>query len=317
MDSPAVGPDLVIAGAARSGTSYLASVLAEHPAIDAGAVKEPNYFSREIDRGPRWYDELYQSRRAGVLRMDASMSYTFPHFPDALSRLAAAAPGATVVYAVREPVARALSHYQLHRDYFRIDDSPDFGAALRANPIYLGASDYALWLPELAEHFPPGQRMVVPFTLTTTSGAHVAATICRALDIEPLPDEALRDDIHRNDVVAMRSTTVLRARRLIKRSGAYPWIRQKVGVDRLRRMRSHLTRPVVRETLAEALLSCSPDQLRELDRLYASARSAVLEALTDQDRIRGLDWAGAWSADVPAAGSAAAAILRRSVARER
>ncbi len=317
MDTQGPGPDLVIAGAARSGTSYLASLLAGHPAIDPGAVKEPNYFSRETHRGDRWYDALYQPRRAGRIRMDASMSYTFPQFPEALSRLSDAAPCATVIYAVREPVSRALSHYQLHRDYFRIDDAPHFGAALQANRVYAGASNYERWLPELTEHFPGGRLIVVPFKLTTTAGIHVAAVICRALGIDPLPDDALRDDIHRNDVVAIRSNAVLRARRLIRRSGAYPWFRQTVGVDRLRRLRFHLTRPVVRESLEEALQSCSPPQLRELDRLYVNTRSVVLQALGDQDQASGLDWSDAWSDTVPADGSPAAAALKRSGGRER
>ena len=44
------GPDLAIVGSARSGTTFLAAQLAEHPSIDAGAVKEPNFFSREYGR---------------------------------------------------------------------------------------------------------------------------------------------------------------------------------------------------------------------------------------------------------------------------
>ena len=45
------GPDLVIAGAARSGTSFLAAQFENHPEIDPGKVKEPNYYSRNLGRG--------------------------------------------------------------------------------------------------------------------------------------------------------------------------------------------------------------------------------------------------------------------------
>lgn len=312
-----LGPDLVIAGAARSGTSYLASVLAEHPAIDAGSVKESNYFSRENTRGGSWYDGLYKPRRRGLLRLDASMSYTYPHFPDALVCLATAAPHTTIVYAVREPIMRALSHYQLHRDTFRIDESPNFGAALHANPIYAGTSDYARWLPELAALFPAERRLIVPFELTTTAGMHVAAVICQALGIEPLPEQAMRDESHRNDVVAFRSTSILKARRQIRRSGVYPWIRRTVGPDRMRWIRSRLTRPVTRETLATALNTCSLTQLRELDSLYARAQAAVAHALDAQDMALGLDWGGAWSESVSAGRSPVTAALERSADRDR
>src|SRR5687767_7425172 len=129
------GPDIVIAGAARSGTSALAAQLSVHPSIDAGKVKEPNYFSRHLDRGEQWYESNFQSRSDSVLRLDASTSYTSPLYPHALERLAAASPEAYVIYAVRQPTERALSHYLLRRTYFHIDDAPTFGDALRTTSL--------------------------------------------------------------------------------------------------------------------------------------------------------------------------------------
>ena len=103
------GPDLAIVGSARSGTTFLAAQLAEHPSIDAGAVKEPNFFSREYGRGHEWYESLYEPRREGVYRLDASTSTTFPQFPEALSRLAAAAADAFVVRVPERSAWRAVT----------------------------------------------------------------------------------------------------------------------------------------------------------------------------------------------------------------
>jgi hypothetical protein len=312
MDGQDVGPDLVVVGAARSGTSYLASVLAEHSRIDAGAVKEPNYFSRELHRGTKWYDGLYESRRPGLLRMDASMSYTFPQFPEALQHLAEAAPSAQLVYVVREPISRALSHYQLNKDYFHNDDSVDFGTALRTNPVYAGTGDYERWLSVLMEHFSPRQVIIAPFSLVTSEAAHVATMICRALGIEPSPTDLARDDSHRNDVVTMRNPAIRSARRLVKQSGAYPMVRRTVGVDRLRRARALLTRPVTREPLEQALMTCSTEQLHDLDSLYARSRAAVARALSEQDAALGLTWSQSWTNDTPIDSSPAAAALKRA-----
>ena len=80
---------MAIVGAARSGTTYLAAQLGAHPCIDPGAVKEPNYYSREFERGRSWYDGLYAPSTPGMYRLDASTSLTFPQFPEALGRLAA------------------------------------------------------------------------------------------------------------------------------------------------------------------------------------------------------------------------------------
>lgn len=293
------GPDLVIAGAARSGTSYLASILSAHPSIDAGAVKEPNYFSREFGRGAEWYDGLYRPQQPDLSRLDASVSYTFKHFPDALSRLAAVAPDAFVVYAVREPIARAHSHYVLHRDYFGQDSSPDFGTALRHNPVYAGASDYTHWLSRLNESFPVGQVLVVPFPVITANGAELANRIFRMIGVEEILEDVTHADAHRNDVVEFRHGVIRHARRLVKRSGAYPWLRRTLGAKRLRTLRSRATRQAARESLAVALESCDAQQLQSLQHLYTSGQSAVSEELRAQDQRLALDWTSAWTDTVP------------------
>lgn len=293
------GPDLVIAGAARSSTSYLASVLSAHPRIDAGAIKEPNYFSREFGRGPDWYNGLYRPREPGLLRLDASMSYTFPHFPTALGEVAKAAPDAFVVYVVRDPIARALSHYQLHRVYFKNEPARSFGAAIRTNPLYLGTSDYARWLQSLAQHFPSSQVLIVPFSAVTKEGADVGNLICRSVSIEELPEDISSAEAHRNEVVEFRHGGIKQARRWVKKSGAYPWVRRAVGTERLRALRAGLTRKVPQPTLEQALRTCDAELVEQMQTLYASARLAVTEALTEQDGRLTLGWALSWTDSVP------------------
>jgi Sulfotransferase domain len=301
MGSPrSLGPDLVIAGAARSGTSYLAAVLGAHPDIDPGAVKEPNYFSREHGRGPEWYDDLFEPRADGRLRLDGSMSYTFPHFPEALPRLAAAAPHALVIYSVRDPLARALSHYQLHRDYFGIETAQTFGEGLASNPVYIGTSEYDHWISLLYEHFPTEQVLLVPFGIVTKQPHDVAALVCDLAGLPPPPAEAAPEaDAHRNEVVEFRNGAIKWTRRLVKRSGAYPWIRRTVGTDRLRRVRSRMTRKVAAEGMAEALSSCEPAQLNQLSAMHRASQTATATALRHQDERLGLAWAEAWEQSCP------------------
>jgi hypothetical protein len=304
-----IGPDVVIAGSARSGTSFLASLLGGHPGVDPGSVKESNYFSRELDRGPDWYDRLYAARRPGLLRLDASMSYTFTHFPEALANLAREAPDAVVVYAVRHPLRRLLSHYQLHRDYFKNDPALTLGAALAPSGayagVYTGASDYALWLPRLSEHFGTDRLIVVPFPVVTGKRDELVDVVCSATGLDPAPLRAVEDgpQEHRNQVVQFRSGSVRRVRRMVRRAGLYPALRRTLGSDRLRRLRSWSTRPVETEPLAEALSTCSEQQREELRDLYDSARNAAAQVLAAQDARLGLDWAGSWSVECPELGS--------------
>lgn len=289
-----IGPDLVVAGSARSGTSFLAAHLAAHPNVDPGRVKEPNFFSRNFDRGAQWYDGVFADRTAGMLRMDASASYTYPHFPEALDHLAATSPEAFVVYAVREPLERALSHYLYYRYYFRKEPARDFGEAMRTSSFYTDVSDYSRWLPRLRAAFGDDRLLVVPFEAITSSGSDVLSVICRALDIAPVDVPEQRVDAHRNNVVEFRAETVRRAVKVFRRNPTYLRLRSAVGPHRVRQLRSWFTREATLPTLAEALATCDARQLESLARLQERAWGSVAEHLREQDVRRGLDWAGRW-----------------------
>lgn len=292
-----VGPDIALVGAARSGTSFLADKLGKHPDIDPGDVKEPNYFSREIDRGDQWYDGLYRSRREGRHRLDASVSYTFAHFPAALERLAQASPEVYVVYAVRDPLRRLVSHYQLHRDYFRNESAATLGEALTFDDVFSGASDYARWLTTLTATFPPDRLLVVPFSVITANADEVLGEVAAAcgLDQAGFDHESPRGVDHRNAVVEFRSPLVRRVWKAVRRAGLYPMIRGAIGPDRLRFIRGKVTQPVQRESAREALATCSPDQVERLHDLATRGIAQVSAVLAEQDQRLGLAWGRAWA----------------------
>ena len=286
-----LGPDVVIAGAARSGTSALAAQLSEHPGIDPGKVKEPNYFSRHLDRGERWYESNFASRSDGMLRLDASTSYTSPLYPQALQHLAATSPGAYVIFSVRQPTERALSHYLLRRHYFSIDDAPTFGAALHGSSLYVDHSDYSHWLPLLSDMFGSDRLLVVPFELVTAQPRQATEEICRRLGLEPPPDAAKEAERHRNSVVEYRNERVRRMASTFRRSRAYPAVRSLVGAGQLRKARGLVTRAPSLPTTDESMQSCSPEQLAELQALDERAGEATRRYLEAQDARLELRWA--------------------------
>lgn len=294
MRRTALGPDVVIAGSARSGTSHLAARVGQHPLVDPGAVKEPEYFSRFWDRGSGWYESLYQPRRAGLLRLDSSMSYTVPRYSHALDRLADVSPDAYVVYAVRDPLRRALSHYRLLRHYFQRETAATFGDALRMNEVYLGAGDYRRWLSALYERFPRDRVLVLPFDVTTREdeSTDVLFDQLGLHPHRPLPTAAEK---HTNQVVEFRHGAFRRARRVLMHSGAYPMVRRRLGNERMRRLRAVVTHEAPALTLEEAVASCDPETLQGIEEVASAGIHAVDDALLDQDRRLGLAWRASWS----------------------
>lgn len=112
-------PDFLILGAARSGTTYLLGHLNAHPNVLPGP-REPHFFdSHRYDYGLGWYrlrfpatserDALRASGRRPALTGESSPSYLAE--PEVPARVRAALPEARLIVLLRDPAARAASHW--------------------------------------------------------------------------------------------------------------------------------------------------------------------------------------------------------------
>lgn len=112
-------PDFLIIGGQRCGTSSLYKYLGAHPQIVPSLRKETRYFSVEYERGTDWYKAHFPmtAAMAGLARLRGS-SRTFEATPDYLldprtpSRVATTLPDSKFIAILRDPVARAYSHWQ-------------------------------------------------------------------------------------------------------------------------------------------------------------------------------------------------------------
>lgn len=112
-------PDFLIIGGQRCGTSSLYKYLGAHPQIVPSLRKETRYFSVEYERGIGWYRAHFPTAaamrglhwlRGSSRTFEATPDYLFdPRTPD---RVAATLPYARFVVLLRDPVARAYSHWQ-------------------------------------------------------------------------------------------------------------------------------------------------------------------------------------------------------------
>jgi len=296
MTAKDIGPDVVIVGAARSGTSFLSATLGRHSGIDAGAVKEPNYFSSRWKEGADWYDSQYDVRSPGVLRLDSSVSYTYPQHPDALRRLSQASPSAKVIYAVRNPTARLISMYQLFRYYAAPDMFANLGEAIEKSEMCLLSGDYAHWLTRLSDLFAKEQILVVPFPLITSNVADTLHVMLPWLGLPP-EDGLVQTDTsnYRNEVREFRWRRVGKLQRRMHTSRLYPALRRAVGPDRLRAMRRLATRSATIPSPAQELATLTPAQHARLREISDSAVAAASEWLREQDQRYRVSWMDVWS----------------------
>jgi len=105
-------PDFFIIGAAKSGTTTLFDMIANHPDvcdIPDVKVKEPWYFGTSSLQ-LKWYRCLFPIRKNGKLACDASTSL----LPSSLTplQIRCVLSNAKFIVILRDPVDRALSHYE-------------------------------------------------------------------------------------------------------------------------------------------------------------------------------------------------------------
>jgi hypothetical protein len=95
----------------KAGTTSLHHYLALHPEIAMSSVKEPDFFVRELgwSRGLDWYAHQFAPL---PVRGESSTSYTkAPRYSGVAARMHELLPDVRLVYVVRDPIARIVSHY--------------------------------------------------------------------------------------------------------------------------------------------------------------------------------------------------------------
>lgn len=107
-------PDFMIIGAMKSGTSTLQAQLKAQPRVFMTDPKEPNFFSDDdvFAKGKEWYEALFSEAHHEDLTGEASTHYTkLPTYPHVIKRMRDFGLSPKLIYVVRNPIDRAISHY--------------------------------------------------------------------------------------------------------------------------------------------------------------------------------------------------------------
>lgn len=105
-------PNLVLIGGLKCGTTSLHHYLNLHPEIVMSRPKELNFFVAELNwgLGSDWYAAHFDP--GACVRGETSPHYTArPRLDGVAARMHELIPGARIIYTVRDPIARLLSHY--------------------------------------------------------------------------------------------------------------------------------------------------------------------------------------------------------------
>jgi hypothetical protein len=152
MTDPVV--DFLIIGAMKCGTTTLQAQLATQPGIFMTTPKEPNFFSDDpvYAQGQGWYQSLFADAAPGDLKGEASTHYTkLPTYPQTVTRMKQVLTAPKLIYVIRNPVTRAVSHYIHEWSEGRM--SQDAIAAFASDATLQAYSHYPMQLAPFIDAF--------------------------------------------------------------------------------------------------------------------------------------------------------------------
>jgi hypothetical protein len=152
-------PNLIIVGVMKCGTTSLHYYLGLHPQISMSREKELEFFigERNWSRGAAWYARQFDARTA--VRGESSPNYAATgRFSGVPARMREVVPEAKLIFMVRDPIERLISHW-IHNFSHGREQRPF--AEILDDDRYLERSMYATQLRPYLDAFPREQILIL------------------------------------------------------------------------------------------------------------------------------------------------------------
>jgi len=156
-------PNLIVIGGLKCGTTSLHHYLNLHPEVAMSRPKELNFFVAELnwELGPDWYASHFD--RTAAVRGESSPHYTsLPRFAGVAERMRELLPeAARVIYMVRDPIDRMLSHY-LHNVGGGYESRSLEAALSDPDSPYVARGRYAMQVEPYLREFGSERVLILP-----------------------------------------------------------------------------------------------------------------------------------------------------------
>lgn len=184
-------PDFLIIGAMKAGTTTLFRDLLANPQVFIPPLKEPanlRYDEVLTPIGLDAYARLFENARPHQTLGDASTQYTkMPDFTGSAGRARKLlGPDVRVIYLVREPIARIISH---HYHWFTAGQGgADIDREVHEQPQYINWTRYAWQIEPWFDTFDADRIRIVRFEDYVRNRRSTVEALSRFIGIEPRPD---------------------------------------------------------------------------------------------------------------------------------
>jgi Sulfotransferase domain len=204
-------PNFLVIGAMKSGTTALYYYLEQHPEIYMSPVKEPNFFSSQVQENAAdtvthigTYQHLFRGASGKKAIGEASHSYLYE--PQAAAEIRRHIPEARLIAILRNPIDRAYSHF-LHMVRSGTEPLDDFAQALQEEGVglhkertfqdYIGRGLYYDQLQRYFRTFPREQIRIYLYEDLSDAPIRTVQDAFRFLKVDDsfVPDVSLRRNV--------------------------------------------------------------------------------------------------------------------------
>ncbi len=217
------GPELIVVGAKRGGTTSLWQYLSDHPGVmplfpRAQKIKGTYYFDENFERSASWYFSHFPTRAARS-RLERELGYPpvaveaspyYLYHPWAPSRARALLADTHILVLLRDPVERAYSHWKERRNHSedlpfvealaaepartageeaRILADPSYVSFAHRHQSYVAQGIYAPMLERWMAAYPPEQLLIVAAEEFYADPQRLLDELCGRLGLPTTPIE--------------------------------------------------------------------------------------------------------------------------------
>jgi hypothetical protein len=178
-------PNLLVIGGLKCGTTSLHHYLNLHPEIEMSRPKELNFFVAELNwpLGRDWYASHFDP--GATVRGESSPHYTNrPRFEGVADRIGSMLGEPRLIYVVRDPIDRMLSHY-LHNVGGGYEERELTDALADPDSSYVARSRYAYQLEPFLDRFGPKRIEVVTREELKGDRPATMARVFAFLEVDP------------------------------------------------------------------------------------------------------------------------------------
>ena len=254
------GPDFLVIGTPKAGSTWLQFVLSAHPEIFIPPDRnEIHYFDRNIDkRSPEWYYRFFQDASQGQLAGEVTPHYLYVDDP-AIFRNVESVQKFIVI--LRNPVQRCISHYK-----FRIRLDNYKGSLTEFCKDHSGAlkwGEYARWLDGFYNEYNKDQLLVLVYEEATKNTGNLLDQLARFLEVDRnrFDESALQAKVNSGfkPRFPLLYKSAIKVSKFMLRNDMLP------AFNRLK----SVVKPVVSSSVKDGAVGVTPEEIAFLNDYYA------------------------------------------------